>query len=82
MLHGDEINGTGVVRALIRENKTYRIASEIQTGSQYGMISLDAHLASLVNRGMVEADVALEKSQNPNELKQKFRDAGIAFTEV
>jgi hypothetical protein len=46
------------------------------------MISLDAHLASLVNRGMVEPDVALEKSQHPNELKQKFRDANIKFTEV
>jgi twitching motility protein PilT len=73
---------TTSVAALIRENKTYRIASEIQTGSQYGMISLDAHLASLVNRGLVEADVALEKSQSPNELKQKFREAGISFTEV
>jgi len=46
------------------------------------MITLDAHLASLVNRGIIEADVALEKSQNPNELKQKFREANIAFTEV
>jgi twitching motility protein PilT len=72
---------TTSIASLIRENKTYRIASEIQTGSQYGMISLDAHLASLVNRGLVEADVALEKAQNPNELKQKFRDANISFTE-
>ena len=47
--------------------------------SQPGQV---AHLASLVNRGLVEADVALEKSQSPNELKQKFRDAGIAFTEI
>ncbi len=72
---------TTSVASLIRENKTYRIASEIQTGSQYGMISLDAHLASLVNRGLVEADDALEKSQNPTELKQKFRDAGISFND-
>ena len=72
---------TTSVASLIRENKTYRITSEIQTGSQYGMIALDAHLASLVNLGMVEADDALEKSQSPNELKQKFREAGISFTE-
>ena len=73
---------TTSVAALIRENKTYRITSEIQTGSQYGMISLDAHLSSLVNRGLVEPNEALEKSQNPNELKQKFREANIAFTDL
>ncbi len=73
---------TTSVAALIRENKTYRIASEIQTGSQYGMISLDAHLAALVNKGLVEPDDALEKAQNPVELKQKFTEAGIKFTQV
>lgn len=75
------VNTTSVA-ALIRENKTYRIASEIQTGSQYGMISLDSHLSSLVNRGLVEPDHALEKSQHPNELKQKFREANISFTDL
>lgn len=73
---------TTSISALIRENKTYRIASEIQTGSQYGMISLDAHLSSLVNRGMVDPNVALEKSQSPNELKQKFREANIVFEDI
>lgn len=73
---------TTSVAALIRENKTFRIASEIQTGSQYGMISLDAHLISLVNRGIVDPDVALEKSQNPSELKQRFREANFTFTDI
>jgi twitching motility protein PilT len=73
---------TTSIAALIRENKTYRIASEIQTGAQYGMISLDAHLSSLVNRGIVDPNVALEKSQNPNELKQKFREANIKFEDI
>ena len=72
---------TTSIAALIRENKTYRIASEIQTGSQYGMIGLDAHLASLVNRGIIEPDQAIEKAQNSSELKQKFRDANITFTD-
>lgn len=73
---------TTSIAALIRENKTYRIQSDIQTGSKYGMITLDAHLASLVNRGLASADEALEKSQSPNDLKQKFREANIPFTEV
>ena len=73
---------TTSIASLIRENKTYRIASEIQTGSQYGMISLDAHLISLVNRGIVEPNDALEKAQNSNEMKQKFREANIKFTDL
>lgn len=73
---------TTSIAALIRENKTYRIVSEIQTGSQYGMIGLDAHLTSLVNRGLVTADEAIEKSQNPNEMRQRFREADIPFTDV
>lgn len=73
---------TTSISALIRENKTYRIASEIQTGSQYGMISLDAHLASLVNLDKVDPNDALEKAQYPNEMKEKFRQANIPFKDV
>lgn len=73
---------TTSIAALIRENKTYRIPSEIQTGSQYGMISLDAHLASLVNRGLVRPEVAIEKSQSPNEMRKKFQEAGIPIEDV
>jgi twitching motility protein PilT len=68
---------TTSVAALIRDNKTYRIPSEIQTGAQHGMISLDAHLASLVNRGLVDPLEALEKAHSPNELRQKFEAAGV-----
>jgi len=75
------VNTTSIA-ALIRENKTYRIASDIQTGSQYGMISLDAHLMSLVNKGLVHPEEALEKSQDPASMKQKFLAAGIRFNEV
>jgi twitching motility protein PilT len=73
---------TTSIAALIRENKTYRILSEIQTGAQYGMITLDAHLSSLVNLGVVHPNDALEKAQHPNELKQKFREANIAFEDI
>jgi twitching motility protein PilT len=73
---------TTSIAALIRENKTYRITSEIQTGSQYGMIPLDSHLMSLVNRGLIQPDDAIEKSQSPNEMRQKMRQSNIAFTEI
>ena len=72
---------TTSVRALIRENKTFRIASEIQTGARFGMISLDSHLMSLVTRGIVTPEDALEKSQFPDDFKQRLSESGIAFHE-
>lgn len=73
---------TTSISALIRENKTYRITSDIQTGSQYGMIALDAHLMSMVNRGMIAPEEAIEKAQSPDEMRQKFIQANIAFKEI
>jgi len=73
---------TTSIAALIRENKTYRIPSEIQTGSQYGMISLDAHLTSLVNLGKIKPQIAIEKSQSPTEMREKFKQAGEDVPDV
>ena len=42
---------TPSIAALIRDNKTFRIANDILTGSKYGMVSLDASLANLYVEG-------------------------------
>lgn len=73
---------TTSISALIRENKTYRIQSDIQTGSNMGMITLDAHLLSLVNRGMVRPEEALEKAQAPETMRERFTAAGIQVEAV
>ena len=44
---------TPSIQALIRDNKTYRITSDIQTGSKFGMNTLDAHLADLYREGKI-----------------------------
>ena len=44
---------TPSIQALIRDNKTYRITSDIQTGAKYGMNTLDAHLADLYRTGAI-----------------------------
>jgi len=45
------------VRNLIREGKSHQIASSIQTGSKYGMQSMDAAINNLYRRGVItEAD--------------------------
>ena len=61
---------TPAVRNLIREAKTHQIYSVIQTGSQYGMQTMDAALADLVKRGIISRDVALRKSSNPDEVER------------
>jgi len=61
----------------IRENKTFRIDSDIQTGGRLGMISLDAHLRSLVNEGMIESTEALQKAQRPEQMKEKLAESGF-----
>lgn len=67
---------TTSIAQLIRENKTYRIGSDIQTGAQHGMIQLDAHLLSLFNRGLIEASEALSKSQDPAAMREKLIQNG------
>lgn len=45
---------TAAVRHLIRDNKTFRIDSAIQTGRDRGMQLLDDHLLALYRQGIVE----------------------------
>lgn len=70
---------TTSISQLIRENKTYRIASDIQTGASRGMISLDAHLLSLFNRNLISAEEALGKSQTPDSMRVKLIENGAVF---
>ncbi len=73
---------TTSIGALIRENKTFRITSDIQTGANLGMITLDTHLMSLVNRELVSPDEALEKAQDPNVMREKFQQLGLKLRDI
>src|SRR5688500_18990625 len=73
---------TTSIGSLIRENKTFRISSDIQTGAALGMITLDTHLISLVNRELVSPDEALEKAQDPNIMREKFLQLGMKLREL
>ena len=72
------INTTSI-SAMIRENKTFRITSDIQTGGNLGMITMDAHLLSLVNRQLVTPDEALEKAQDPIYMREKLTQMGATL---
>ncbi len=69
------VNTTSIA-TLIRENKTFRISSDIQTGANLGMITMDTHLMSLVNRELVSPDEALEKAQDPVVMREKLVQGG------
>jgi len=73
---------TSSIASLIRDNKTFRITSDIQTGAALGMITLDTHLLSLVNRELIEPDEAVEKSQDPEAMRNKLTSMGIKLRGV
>jgi twitching motility protein PilT len=62
---------TPAIRSLIREGKTHQINSDIQTGSQFGMESLDHNLLELVRAKKVRFEDALAKSSSPREFEQR-----------
>jgi twitching motility protein PilT len=67
---------TPAIANLIRENKTFRIDSAIQTGRKFGMQLLDDHLWSLYSRGLIAADEMIDKSKDPGELTERVHRAG------
>lgn len=68
---------TPAIQNLIRENKSYRITSMIQTGHKYGMCLLDEHLLALYRNGLVKYKDALGRAQMPEEFEQNARTLGL-----
>ena len=66
---------TPAISNLIRENKTFRIPSAIQTGSRHGMQLMDDHLFHLWKDEKVTKQDVLTKSHNPDELANRIANA-------
>ena len=62
--------GTPAVRNLIREQELEQLLTIIQTGSQYGMKTMDKSLKELYQQGIITLDVAMSKVKNIDEFKQ------------
>ena len=77
------MNLTPSISALIRDNKTYRINSDIQTGAKYGMVNLDSFLLEKYQDGSISEDEVITKSQDPATIMEKLRSvqAGMAADE-
>jgi twitching motility protein PilT len=68
---------TPSIQNLIRENKVFRIDSEMQTGKRYGMQLLDDNLWGLYQAGKISAEEAIDKSKVPGMMMDKFARAGV-----
>ncbi len=61
------------VRNLIREQAVEQLPTAIQTGSQYGMRTMDRSLKDLYKEGVISQEVALSKVKNIEEFKQMLK---------
>jgi twitching motility protein PilT len=66
---------TPAIGNLIRENKTFRINSAIQTGTKLGMQLLDDHLFRLWSEKKVKEEDVLMKAQSPDDLAKRIANA-------
>jgi twitching motility protein PilT len=73
---------TPSIAALIRDNKTFRINSDIQTGAKYGMVTLDGYLMEKFQQGLIAREEVLNKSQDPVTVAQKLADWEAAQAEL
>ena len=67
---------TPAISNLVRENKTFRIDSAIQTGKKFGMQLLDTHLWELYSKGWISAEEAVDKCKDAGAFSEKIHRAG------
>ena len=69
---------TPSIAALIRDNKTFRIQSDIQTGMKFGMVTLDSFLIDKYLAGMIAREEVINKSQDPTTIMAKLQELDLA----
>jgi twitching motility protein PilT len=73
--------GTNAVRNLIRENQIPQMYSMIQTGSRYGMVTMEDYVNSLLDNGSISRETArlalMEVSEEGDERDESYSSAGL-----
>ncbi|MBU0634423.1 MAG: type IV pilus twitching motility protein PilT [Candidatus Omnitrophica bacterium] len=64
---------TPSIRNLIREKKTFRITSDLQTGAKYGMKPFDSSLFELYSAGLIRAEDAIAKAFDSEQMQAKIQ---------
>ncbi len=80
------MNMNNAIRNLIRERQLQQVYSVIQTGKSQGMMTMNESLKGLVVDGLLDQEVALERSPRPRELARMLgvsqdEYAGVSQTE-
>ena len=75
------LHNTPAVANLIREKKTNRIVSVIQTSSKLGMITLDDYMFRLYRRGSITGDDCLQRAQDHSSMEKKMLSATVGEDE-
>ena len=65
---------TPAVRNIIREGKTHQLEAVIQTGSEFGMQSMDKTLLNLIKAGTISYDEARNYAVDQSELERLMRE--------
>ena len=73
---------TPSIAALIRDNKSFRIQSDIQTGAKYGMVTLDSFLMDKYTQGLIAREEVINKAQDPATIIQKLAEWEAAKAEL
>lgn len=61
---------TAAIRNLIREHQTEQLPTLIQTGSQYGMHTMDKSLQELYMKGHISYETAVSYAKDPSEFQR------------
>jgi twitching motility protein PilT len=69
---------TSGIQNLIRENKSFRIDGEIQTGKRFSMQLLDDSLFAHYAAGKISAESCRDKSRNPAYMAERLKKQGAA----
>jgi twitching motility protein PilT len=69
---------TPSIAALIRDNKTFRLQSDIQTGAKYGMVTLDGFLMDKYMQGLISREEVITKAQDPVTIQTKLQELELA----
>ena len=69
---------TPSIAALIRDNKTFRLQSDIQTGAKYGMVTLDSFLLDKYMAGLISREEVITKSQDAITIQAKLQELELA----
>jgi twitching motility protein PilT len=62
--------GTPAVRSLIREQKTEQLLTVIQTGGQYGMVTMDKTIKSLFKQGLIDEEISKARVKDVMEFER------------